>query len=110
MFSVIFRAPIANAPIRRRRPIALDAQALGGNRHGVRRGQTSDVAEGGGRDVAVQSKQQKVADRGVVQSFRNVGVLAQTIERVAEKKKLSELGIVEGLHPKMVARAKQQFP
>ena len=36
-------------------------------------------------------------------------MLAQAIERVAEKKKLSQLGIVERLHSKMIARAKQQF-
>ncbi len=42
-------------------------------------------------------------------SCGNVGMLAQAIERVAEQKKLSQLGIVEGLHAEMIARAKQQF-
>jgi hypothetical protein len=36
-------------------------------------------------------------------------MLAQAIERVAEQKKLSQLGIVERLHPEMIARAKQKF-
>ena len=42
-------------------------------------------------------------------SSETSGMLAQAIERVAEKKKLSQLGIVKGLHAEMIARAKQQF-
>ena len=66
MFHVIFRAVVADTPGRRRRPVALDAQSFGADCHGVRRRQTPDIAESGGGDVAVQSKQQKVADRRVV--------------------------------------------
>ncbi len=36
-------------------------------------------------------------------------MLAHTIEDVAEEKKLSQFGIVEGLDAEMVARAKEEF-
>src|SRR5271156_2775010 len=75
----------------------------------MRRGQASDVTEGCGGSVAVQSEQQKIADRGVVQFFGNFRMLAQAIERVAEKKKLAQLGVVKRFHSQMIARAKQQF-
>ena len=45
-------------------------------------------------------------------SFKSDGnfrMLAQAIERVAEEKKLSQFGIVEGLDAEMVARAKKQL-
>src|SRR5271156_291954 len=36
-------------------------------------------------------------------------MLAKAVQRVAEKKKLAQLGIIKRLHAEMVARAKQQF-
>src|SRR5271156_4087298 len=36
-------------------------------------------------------------------------MLAQAVQRVAEQKKLAELGIVKWLHSEMIARAKQNF-
>src|SRR5271168_1468452 len=36
-------------------------------------------------------------------------MLAQAVQRVAEQKKLAQLGIVERLHAEMIARAEQNF-
>src|SRR5271156_5994035 len=36
-------------------------------------------------------------------------MLAQAVQRVAEQKKLAELGIVKRFHAEMIARAKQNF-
>src|SRR5277367_1524736 len=109
MFHVIFRALITDAPFGRRRPVALDAQSFGADGHRMRRGQAPNVAESGGGSVAVDAKEQKIADRGVVQLVGNFRMLTQTVQRVAEKKALSQLGIIERLYSEMIARAKQQF-
>ena len=66
------------------------------------------------RKVVVATSQFKPNSRKspIAASFNSVGnfgMLAQAIERIAEEKKLSQFGIVEGLDAEMVARAEKEF-
>src|ERR1700722_2588726 len=73
------------------------------------RREPANISKGGGGLVAVQSKQQEVADRCFIQVCRNVRMLPQAIQDVAEQEELAKLGVVKRLDAEMVARAKE-FP
>src|SRR5277367_5990989 len=73
------------------------------------RREPANVSKGSGSFVAVQSEQQKVAYGCFVQVRRNVRMLPQAIQDVAEQEELAKFGVVKGLDAKMVARAKK-FP
>ena len=67
----------------------------------------ANVSKGGGGLIAVQSKEQEVANRCVVQVSRNIGMLAQAIQDITEKEEFAKFGVVKGLDAEMVARAKK---
>src|ERR1700722_11782650 len=109
MFDEIFSVTVADAAFGWRSPVALGAGAISGNRHRVGRGEPANVSKGGGGLVAVQTEQQKVAYGGIIQVRRNVRMLPQAIQNVAEQKELAKFGVVKGLDAEMVAGAKK-FP
>src|SRR6266849_1364425 len=59
------------------------------------------------RVVAVQSKQQKVANRRVVELVGHFGMNSNAIQRVAEQKKVTELCVVEWPDTEMIPGAKK---
>ena len=68
--------------------------------------QPLDVTKACRRVIAVQAKQQKIANRDFVELFGHFRMNAYAIQRVAEQKKFTELRVVEGPDSKMIPRAK----
>src|SRR5579862_1888127 len=75
----------------------------------MRRRQPLDVAKGCGTQVTIKAKEQKIANRSIVQSFGCLRVRTNAIQNITENKNASDFGVVKGLNPKMIARAKKCF-
>src|ERR1700722_12698541 len=73
------------------------------------RREPANVSKGSGGFVAVQSEQQKVAYGCFVQVRRNVRMLPQAIQDVAEQEEFAKFGVIKRPDAEMVARAKK-FP
>ena len=59
--------------------------------------------------VAIQSKQQKISNRRIIQFASHLRVRSNAVQRVAEQKKIISLYVIKWLDTEMIARAKQVF-
>ena len=65
-----------------------------------------DVRERGSRGFPDHVKEEKIGDRKIIQSPRDGGMLADTVEGVAKDYDRADAGIVEGFDSELIARTK----
>src|SRR5882762_6161498 len=71
--------------------------------------QPLDVTKAGRRVVVVQAKQQKIADRSIVELLGYFRMHSNAIQRVAEEEKIAKMRVVERPDAQMIPRAKKVF-
>src|SRR6266851_6343793 len=109
MFDVLFGLRIADPPVRWGCPVMSSLYSIRRESQGMRGRQALNVAKSRGRVVVVQPKQQKIANRRVVQLPRYKRVHSNAVQRVAENKNIPHLRVVKRLDSEMIARTKQFF-
>src|SRR5882762_6735319 len=96
MFDVLPVLRITDSPVRRWRPVAFNIQAARRKSEAMRGREPLHVTKTRRRVVVVQPKQQKVADRCVVELVGHFRMNSNAIQRITEQKTVTELRVVEG--------------
>ncbi len=91
----------------RQHPVAVNGDAAVLADEGMCRRQPADIRERSSLGFPDHVEEKKIGNREIIQSSRDGGMPADTIERVAENQDRADASIVKGFNPKLIARTKQ---
>ena len=106
MLNALHRPLVMNGGARRQYPVAAKRYTVSSTDEGMSGRQPVDVRERGSRWITDHVEEEKIGDREIIQSSRDGGMPANTVERVAQDHDRTDAGIIEGLDPELIARAK----
>ena len=62
-----------------------------------------NVSESRGCLVLIQIEQEKIRDRQIIETIRNMGVLTDTVQRIAKNQMRPDIRVVQRFYPCMIA-------